>query len=99
MTRQHASCQTGQKGRPLPANVFVFLVRLLIQLGIIAFGSVVRFLGGWFWFRLVFFFFLLKKLGWQFAFCYPACLSSSQPGQDPKSGHMQQSLTVEFSQP
>ena len=45
---QRASRQMGQKGRPLPANVFVFLVLLLIRLGVIAFGSVVEFLVGFF---------------------------------------------------
>lgn len=62
--RERASRRMGQKGRPLPANVFVFLVQLLIRLGLIAFGSVVGFWGGVCWF---FFFFclLLKKLGWQ----------------------------------
>lgn len=56
--------------------------------------------GGGFWLGLGFFFcLLLKKLGWQFAYCYPACCSSSQPGQDPKNGHRQQNLSIEFSQP
>lgn len=45
---QPAAPRTGQKGRLLPANVFVFLVRLLIRLGLIAFESVVGFLGGFF---------------------------------------------------
>lgn len=38
----------GRRGRLLPANVFVFLVWLLIRLGLIASGSVVGFLGGFF---------------------------------------------------
>lgn len=45
---QPAAHCTGRKGRLLPANVFVFLVRLLIRLGLIASGSVVGFLGGFF---------------------------------------------------
>lgn len=50
---------------------------------------------GWaFWWGV--FGLLLNKLGWQFAYHYPACLSSSQPGQDPKSGHGQQSSSPEF---
>lgn len=44
--RPPASCWTGQKGHLLPANVFVFLVQLLIRLGLIAFGSVVGVWGG-----------------------------------------------------
>lgn len=35
-----------QRGCPLPSNVFVFLLRLLIRLGLIAFGSVVGLFGG-----------------------------------------------------
>lgn len=46
---QPAAPRTGRKGRLLPANVFVFLVRLLIRLGLIAFESVAGFLGGFFW--------------------------------------------------
>lgn len=50
---------------------------------------------GWaFWWGV--FGLLLKKLGWQFAYHYPACLSSSQPGQDLKSRHGQQSSSPEF---
>lgn len=70
--RQRASCWMGQKGRPLPANVFVFLAGLLIRLGLIAFGSVVGVFGGIlfiFLFVCLFFGFLLKKLGWKFAYC------------------------------